>query len=219
MATRLLLADLVPQGAAAGLGAVQFESVGGVDAARRVQAGEPFDLVVLADDAIDKLIAGAHLQAPSKRALVRSPLAAAVRAGMPAPDIRSDDALRAALLAARSIGYSTGPSGNALLALFERWGLTETLHDRLVQAPPGVPVGSLVARGDVELGFQQLSELLHLPGLTLLAEMPPSAQIVTTFSGAVGRHSANADAAAAWLDWVRTPATHDTIRRHGMSPV
>ncbi|MCS7100142.1 MAG: substrate-binding domain-containing protein, partial [Burkholderiaceae bacterium] len=122
MATRHLLAELAQTYRAERGVPVRIESVGGVDAARRVAAGEPFDFAVLASDAIDRLIAAGHLVPASRTDVVRSPVAVAVRSGAARPDIGSEAALRATVLAARAIGYSTGPSGNGLLALFERWG-------------------------------------------------------------------------------------------------
>jgi len=151
MATRQVLAELAAAFKQRSGCVVAIESVGGVDAARRVQAGEACDVVVLASDAIDKLIAAGAVVADSKVDLVTSGVAVAVRARAPRPDIGSEDALRHAVLAARSIGYSTGPSGVQLMKLFERWGVTEEIARRTVQAPPGVPVGTLVARGEVEL--------------------------------------------------------------------
>ncbi len=182
MATRQVLADLADGYLRRSRVSVDFESVGGVDAARRVQAGEPFDLVVLAADAIDKLIATGRVVAGSRTDLMHSEVAIAVRAGAPRPAVDSEDALRRAVLSARALGYSTGPSGVALAKLFERWGITDTLRERLVQAPPGVPVGALLARGEVELGFQQFSELTHLEGIDVLGTMPPGCEIITTFS-------------------------------------
>ncbi|MEY2688414.1 MAG: hypothetical protein RL375_2612, partial [Pseudomonadota bacterium] len=123
MATRLVLAELIAAHEQQTPVRVAIESVGGVDAARRVMAGEVFDLVVLAADAIAKLGAAGRVQAGSQVDLVRSGVAVAVRAGAPQPDISSEDALRRAVLAARSLSYSTGPSGVALLALFDRWGV------------------------------------------------------------------------------------------------
>jgi len=218
MATRLLLADLADAWRQHGGSEVGFESVGGVDAARRIEAGEPFDLVVLAADAIDKLLASGRAVAGSRTDLVRSAVAVAVRAGAPRPDIGSEAALRQSLCAARSIGYSTGPSGVALLGLFERWGLAETLRERLVQAPPGVPVGALVARGEVELGFQQRSELMHLQGIELLGEMPAGTQILTIFSAALCASSAQPGAVRELLAFLRLPATAEIKRRHGFEP-
>jgi len=218
MATRALLADLAEAWAAQGGGPLAIESVGGVDAARRVAEGEAFDLVVLASDAIDKLIAGGHAVAGTRADLVHSGVAVAVRAGAPRPDIGSEAALRQAVLAAATIGHSTGPSGTALLRLFERWGLLETLRARIVQAPPGVPVGALVARGEVALGFQQLSELMHLPGIDLLGPMPAEVQINTTFSAALCSRASQPQAVRALLDWLRSPATAALKQRHGFEP-
>src|SRR5690606_37393516 len=104
---------------------------------------------------------------------------AAVRAGAPRPDIGTGDALRAAVLAAPSIGYSTGPSGVALQALFARWGIADEVKQRTVQAPPGVPVGTLIARGEVALGFQQRSELIHVEGIDILGPLPADIAIDT----------------------------------------
>jgi molybdate transport system substrate-binding protein len=218
MATRALLADLAVQARQRGGVEIAFESVGGVDAARRVASGEAFDVVVLAADAIDKLQAAGKLLAGSRTDLVHSGVAVAVRRGAPRPDIGSADALRQALLAARSIGYSTGPSGTALLQLFEQWGLAEALRARTVQAPPGVPVGALVARGEVELGFQQRSELMFLDGIDLLGPLPPEAQIVTTFSAAVCSTSAHPAAARELVSLLAAPDTAALKRRHGMEP-
>lgn len=215
MAIRLLLADLAGAYRRASGVEVRIESVGGVDAVRRVQAGEAFDLIVLAGDAIDRLAAGGHLLADSRRAIADSAVAIAVREGALLPELGSEQALRSALLAARSIGYSTGPSGTALLGLFERWGLMEMFAPRLVLAPPGVPVGSLVANGEAELGFQQLSELMHLPGIRL-SGMPPGLEIVTRFAGAIGVGSSQAEAVRGLLDVMCAADTADLKRRHGM---
>jgi molybdate transport system substrate-binding protein len=206
MATQPLLAALARAHEQAGGAAVRLESVGGVDAARRVQAGEAFDVAALAAQGL--------VQAP--RALADSQVAIAVREGAARPDVGSEDALRRSLLAARSIGYSTGPSGRALLRVFERWGLADTLKDRLVQARPGVPVGRLVAAGEAEIGFQQLSELQGLAGLALLGGMPPGLEIVTTFAGGVGARSAQPEAAQALLDFLASADAAAVKRAHGM---
>ena len=218
MATRQVLAELASAYEQRAGATVQIESVGGVDAARRVRAGEAFDVVVLAADAIDKLIAGGAAVAGSKVDLVHSPVAVAVRAGAPRPDISTEDALRRSVQAAATIGYSTGPSGTALLRLFERWGIVDEIGQRLVQAPAGVPVGTLVARGEVALGFQQLSELLHLEGIELCGTLPAAVQIVTTFSGAVCAASAQPDAVRRMLAFMAGPEAAAAKRRHGMEP-
>jgi molybdate transport system substrate-binding protein len=222
MATRQLLADLVPAFEQQSGCAVTMEAVGGVDAAKRVQSGEAFDVVVLASDAIDKLIVAGHLQAGSKVNLVRSGVAVAVRAGAPLPDISSEEAVKRAVLAAHSISCSTGPSGVALAKLFERWGITSEIQGRMLQAPPGVPVGALVARGEVALGFQQLSELLHVDGITVVGPLPPTIQITTTFSAGIHTSvvagSPQAERVRAMLDAMRSPQADAAKRRQGMDP-
>lgn len=218
MATRALLAEIAADYRQRQGIEVAFESVGGVDAARRVQAGEVFDLVVLASDAIDRLIASGHVVAGSKTDLVHSGVAIAVRSGAPHPDIGSEDAVRSAVLAAGSIGYSTGPSGVQLLQLFDRWGITPALQGRLIQAPAGVPVGALVARGEIELGFQQLSELIHLQGIDVLGPMPAAIAIDTVFSAGLCTTSAQPDAVRALLDDMTSPLAAEAKRRQGMAP-
>lgn len=218
MATRQVLAELIAlyrQGQAV---EVQLESVGGVDAARRVQAGEAFDLVMLAQDAIDKLSASGHVVEGSRVDIVHSGVAVAVPAGAPRPDIGSEEALKRAVLGAPSLSYSTGPSGVQLMKLFERWGIADHLRSRIVQAPPGVPVGSLVAQGQAALGFQQLAELIHVQGIELLGPLPPAVQITTVFSGGVAAASTQADAARALLAFFASPAADEAKRRQGMEP-
>lgn len=217
MATQKLLAELIAdyQRAQPGV-AVALESVGGVDAARRVAAGEPFDAVALGSDAIDKLIASGHVLPGSRTDIVRSGVAVAVRSGAARPDIGSEAAVKAAVLAAPTLSYSTGPSGVALARLFERWGIADAVAAKLVVPPPGIPVGALVARGDVALGFQQLSELMHLPGIDVLGPLPEAIQITTIFAGGVVAASPQPEAVRALLAFLASPATADVKRANGM---
>lgn len=217
MATRALLAELLGDWQAQGGQPVAMTSIGGVDAAKRVAGGEAVDVVVLASDAIDKLLAAGHLLAGSRVDLVHSAVAVAVPAGAAVPDIGSEAALKAAVLAAPTIGYSTGPSGTALLALFERWGITVQVAPKLVQARAGVPVGSLVAGGEVALGFQQRSELVGVAGIQLLGDLPPAVAINTIFSGAVATASAQPAAVRTLLAWLAAPGTAAAKQRHGMA--
>ena len=219
MATGRLLAELLEGFHQQSSIKVTLESVGGVDAAKRVQAGEAFDVVILASDAIDKLMAGGKLLPGSRVDLVRSGVAVAVRSGAAAPDISTEALLRAAVLAAGSISYSTGPSGVALARLFETWGIAAQIQGRVRQAPPGVPVGALVARGEVELGFQQFSELLHLPGIDVLGPLPAAIQIITTFSAAVCASSSQADAVRTMLSYMNSPEAAAAKRNQGMDPI
>lgn len=218
MATRDVLAELVARHTQTSGQAVALESAGGVDVARRVQAGESVDVVVLAAAAIDKLIGEGKLQADSRVDLARSDIGIAVRAGAMHPDIDSGEAVKAAVLAACTVGYSTGPSGNYLVQLFERWGIAAQVAPRIVLAPPGVPVASLVARGEVELGFQQLSELKHAPGIDVLGALPADIQSITVFCGAVSSASEQSAQAQALLHFLASSAAAAVKQAHGMEP-
>jgi len=218
MATKPLLADLVAlyQAQAPDVH-IEVESVGGVDAAKRVQAGEAFDGVVLASDAIDKLMASGHVLSGSRVDLVHSGVAVAVTAGEPTPDITSEDALRQAVLAAASVGLSTGPSGVQLRQLFERWGILAHIETKLVLAKPGVPVGALLARGEVALGFQQLSEMRGVAGISVLGPLPAAVQIITTFSGSVAVNCTQPESVRKLLAFWASPLLTPTKFQHGMS--
>jgi molybdate transport system substrate-binding protein len=197
---------------------VAIESVGGVSAMRRVEDGEPFDIVVLAADAIDRLDTAGRIVSNSRVDLVRSGVAVAVAAGAPLPRIGTAAEIREAILSARSIGYSTGPSGVHLTRLFEHWGIVEMIKPRIVQAPAGIPVGTLVARGEVELGFQQLSELMTLPGIEVIGPLPDEIQIITVFSAAICTASVQRETAAALLSFLTSPKADSMKLAYGMTP-
>ena len=215
MATRRLLGEMIAQFEKTSPHRVALESVGGLDAAKRVRAGEPLDVVVLAREVIDDLIGAARIVQGSRVDVAVSAIGVAVRSGTPHPDISSADGVRAAVLAARRIGYSTGPSGQYLAKLFASWDPDGRLKERITVAPVGVPVGSLVARGDIDLAFQQLSELGG-DGIDVVGQLPPDIQMMTTFSGGVARASAQPDAARALLAFMASPALTPIKRAHGM---
>jgi molybdate transport system substrate-binding protein len=194
---------------------VMAEAVGGVDAAKRINAGEVMDVVVLAATAIDKLIASGRVLA-GRVDLVKSGVAIAVRSGAPAPAIATAEDVKAAVLAAPSLSFSTGPSGDYLEKLFERWGILEQIRPRLVVPPPGVPVGALVADGRAALGFQQLSELMNLAGITLLGPLPDAIQHLTIFSGGICASSNSPDAARKLLQYLAAPQMAQLKLQHGM---
>ena len=218
MATRQLLADLIAQFQLTSQQQVTAESVGGVDAARRVRAGEAFDIVFLSANAIEDLIEAGRIVAGSRIDLVKSGVAVAVRSGSPRPDIGSENAVRRAVVEARSLSYSTGPSGVYLTKLFERWGIADDIKDRIVQAPPGIPVGTLVAEGKAELGFQQLSELMSIPGIDVLGPLPSAIQTVTTFSAGLATASTQPEAVRALLGFMASPAAAGLKVKNGMEP-
>ncbi|KAK47220.1 molybdenum ABC transporter substrate-binding protein [Caballeronia jiangsuensis] len=220
MATRQVLNDLASAFEAKSGERVAIESVGGVAALKRIEEGEAFDIVVLASDAIDRLAAAARIDATSRVRIARSGVAIAVAKGAPRPAIDDEAAVREAVLAARSIGYSTGPSGVYLTRLFERWGIAERIAARIVQAPPGVAVGALIARGEVELGFQQMSEMIGVEGIDVLGMLPPQIQTLTMFEAAICAN-ANANApqlARAFLAFLASPDADGAKVRHGMEP-
>ncbi|HKE83390.1 MAG TPA: substrate-binding domain-containing protein [Vicinamibacterales bacterium] len=216
MATRRLLAELTAQFEATSSHRVSLESIGGVDAAKRVSAGEAFDLVVLAKDAIENLTAASRIIAGSRIDVAVSPIALAVPAGTPHPDIGSAEGVKRAVLSARSVGYSTGPSGAYLAKLFKTWDTEDRLQNRITVAPAGVPVGSLVARGEIELGFQQLSELIGVDGIEVVGLLPQEIQAITTFSGGIAQTSTQPDAARALLSFMAGPEHIPIKRKYGM---
>ena len=192
---------------------VNIVMMGGVDAAARIRAGEPCDFICLARDVIAKLEGEGHVLRGSATDVATSGVAVAVRAGGALPDISNEAAVRAAIASAPSVGYSTGPSGVYLAKLFERWGI----KPNLVQAPPGVAVGTLLAKGEGTLGFQQMSELVHVEGITIVGPLPPAIQLETTFTAAACTTSGQPEATRAWLAFLASPSTAEAKRRHGMS--
>jgi molybdate transport system substrate-binding protein len=219
MATRAVLADLADTYTLRTGQRVAIESTGGVAALRRVEEGEAFDLVVLASNALDKLAHAGRIDGASRVSLARSGVAVAVKAGARHPPIKSEADVRNAVLAARSIGYSTGPSGAHLMRVFERWGIVHDMASRIVQAPPGVAVGTLIARGEVELGFQQTSELIGLEGIDVLGPLPADIQALTVFRGAICTSARAPQRARELLAFMNAPEADAVKLSHGMEPV
>jgi molybdate transport system substrate-binding protein len=217
MATRLILGELAQRYEAAKGMKVSIVSMGGVDAAKRVREGDATDLVVLASGPMAKLEAEGHLIAGSVKGFTRSGMAIAVRKGAPKPDIGDEAAVKAAVMAAGKVCYSTGPSGDHLLQLCAKWGIAGD-SDKLLKAPPGVPVGSLVAKGEADLGFQQLSELIHVQGIEVLGPLPPEIQNVTVFAAGVSAMSARPADTAALIAYLTSPETAGVKQAQGMEP-
>ncbi|MET0678666.1 MAG: substrate-binding domain-containing protein, partial [Bradyrhizobium sp.] len=186
--------------------------------AKRIRAGEAFDFAVLASDALRQLESDGSLVAESIVGIVESPMAMAVRAGKPLPDPLDEAAVRAAMAEAGSIGISTGPSGAHVVALARDWGLEEQVKARIVQARPGIPVAKLLADGEVEIGFQQLSEMLGADGIEV-ALLPESLQPKTVFAAGLCTAAAHMEAARAFISYLASAATAETKRRHGMTPL
>ena len=182
------------------------------DIKKRMAAGETYDLVIMAGPALDELVKQGKID------LAKSGVGVAVRAAAPKPDISSGDALKRALLAAKSIAYSSGPSGVYMEGLFRRLGIADEIKPKLKQTQPGNPVGEVIARGEAEIGFQQVSELLPIAGIDYIGPLPPDIQHITVFSGGIHTGAKQPDAAKALVKFITAPAAVPVIKKKGMEP-
>jgi molybdate transport system substrate-binding protein len=184
----------------------------------RLQRGEPADIVILASTALDQLMADGQVVPGSRVDLVRSTIGMAVRAGAPRPDITTVPALIQTLLNAKSIGYSASASGVYLSTeLFTRLGIAEQVLPKSRSAA-GQRVGVLIARGEVEIGFQQVSELLPEPGIDYVGEIPAEVQRVTLFSAGLASRALHPEPAKALIRHLASPDAYDVIRKTGLEP-
>jgi molybdate transport system substrate-binding protein len=185
----------------------------------RLERGEPVDVVILARPALDQLIQQRKVSPGSAVDLARSSIGMAVRAGATKPDIGSVDALKRTLLGAKSIAYSESASGVYLSSeMFQRLGIADQIKNKCKRIA-GEPVGAVVARGDAEIGFQQISELLPVPGIDYVGPLPPAVQKVTVFSAGVAVGSKNPDAARALIQFLASPAVARAITDTGLELV
>jgi molybdate transport system substrate-binding protein len=185
---------------------------------KRVQAGEAtVDMLILADYALEELIKGGKVAGGSRANLVRSGIGMAVSAGLPKPDISTVDGLKRALLGAKVICYSTGPSGVYMVKLFERLGIADQLKGKLKQVE-GVPVGVVIERGEADLGFQQISELLPVPGIQFVGPLPADVQHISTFAAGLLPGAKEPSAAKSLIDFIRAPAAAPAIKKAGLEP-
>jgi molybdate transport system substrate-binding protein len=216
LATEQAYHDLLPRFEQETGHQVTTSFTGTVDVKKRIAAGEAFDLLIMASTDIDAFIAAGVL-APGSRADLASS-GVALRSGAAKPDIGSVDALKAALLAARTVGYSTGPSGDYVLGLFERLGIADAIKPKLRLAATGTFVGSLIANGEAELGFQQMSELTHYAGIDLVGPLPAEIQKTTIFSRGISAKAKTPAAAHEFAGWLTAPAAAAVYRRRGLQP-
>jgi molybdate transport system substrate-binding protein len=191
---------------------------GTLNVQKKLAAGEPYDLILMAGPAIDEQIKLGKAVAGSRVDIAKSGTGLAVRKGAAKPDISSADALKKTLLTAKSIGYSTGPSGLYMLSVFEKLGIAEQVKGKLKQTPSGVFVGTLIASGDAEIGFQQISELVHFAGIDYVGPLPGELQRMTMFSTGIHSGAKQADAARALVKFLTAPAAAAVIRKHGLEP-
>lgn len=183
----------------------------------RLKGGETVDLVIMSAALLDELIKAGIVAAGNRFDIAKSGVGVAVRAGAPKPDISSGDAIKRAVLAAKAIAYSTGPSGVYLAGLFQHMGIADAIKNK-VKISQGVPAGSFVASGEAELAFQQISELLPVPGIELVGPLPADIQKITVFSAGLHIGAKAPDAARALVEFLTAPAAAPITRKKGMEP-
>jgi molybdate transport system substrate-binding protein len=189
-----------------------------VSVTKRVAEGEVADVIMLPAAQIDELIKRGKLSPATRVDVATSGVGVAIRAGAPKIDAGTPDGIRAALVAANKIAFSTGPSGVHIQRLIAKWGLTDQLKAKIVPPVPNVPIGEVVARGDADIGFQQVSELLPVKGIDYLGPLPPDIQETTVFSAAVHAAAGPVTEAQALLKYLTAPEAVAVIRKTGMEP-
>jgi molybdate transport system substrate-binding protein len=210
--------ELVPAFEKASGHKVTIDWVGTNDVVRRIGGGEVADVAIASSPAIDGLIKQGKLVPGSRVDVARSTIGVALRPGAPRPDLSSGETLKASLLAAKSIIISSGPSGVYLADLFERMGIADRIKDKTRRLPPGASPGDAVARGEGDIGFTQVSELLPVKGIEYLGPLPADIQHVTTFSAALPGTARQPDAAKAMLEFLTAPASVPVLRKTGLEP-
>jgi len=188
------------------------------DVQKRIVAGEAADLVILGNSGAEELIKQGKLAANSRANFAKAGIAVAVRAGAPKPDINSSEAVKKSVLGAKSVAYSAGASGIYLVSMFEKLGISEQVKSKLATVKPGEPVGEVVARGDAEIGFHQLSELIPVKGIQILGPLPADIQHITVFSGGIHSGTKEADGAKALVKFLTGPSAAPVITKHGLEP-
>jgi molybdate transport system substrate-binding protein len=185
----------------------------------RLDRGEPADVLIMVGYALDDLVKNGKATADSKVDLVKSPIAVAVKSGTPKPDISTPDALKRALLAVKTIAYSDSASGVYVSTeMFAKLGIADEMKDK-ARKIPATPVGEIVARGDAEIGFQQMSELKPVEGIDIVGPLPDELQKITIFSAGIASASKEPDAGNALIKFLASPAARAEIVKSGMEPI
>jgi molybdate transport system substrate-binding protein len=188
------------------------------DVQKRIAAGEAADVIILGDSGTEELIKQGKLAPGSRANFAKSGIGVAVRAGTPKPDISSANAVKRSVLAAKSVAYSAGASGTYLVSMFQKLGISDQVKAKTAAVKPGEPVGEVVARGDAEIGFHQMSELIRVKGIQILGPLPAEIQNITVYSGGIHSATKEADAAKALVKFLTAPAAAPIIKKHGLEP-
>jgi len=184
----------------------------------RLERGEPTDVLIMVGFALADLAKKGKVVPDSQVNLVKSPIGVAVKAGAPKPDISSADALKRALLDAKTVAYSDSASGVYISTeMFKKLGIEEDMKGKARQIP-ATPVGEIVARGEAEIGFQQISELLPVPGIDFVGPLPPEIQHTTVFAAGIAAGAREPQAARALINYLTGPAAAVIIHNSGMEP-
>ena len=185
----------------------------------RLERGEPADVLIMVGYALDDLVKQGKVMADGKIDLVKSPIGVAVKSGTPRPDISTADALKRALLAAKTIAYSDSASGVYVSTeMFAKLGIADAMKDK-ARKVPATPVGEIVARGDAEIGFQQISELKPVEGIDIVGPLPDDLQKITVFSAGIASVSKESEAGKALIKFLASPAARAEIVKSGMDPI
>jgi molybdate transport system substrate-binding protein len=217
-ATEQSYRELVPQFERLSGHKVTTIFTGTLDADKRLAAGETYDLLIMSSPSIDEHLKDGKLVAGSRVDLAKSGVAVGVKAGAKKPDISTVDALKKTILAAPSIGYSTGPSGVIIMRLFEKLGVLDQVKPKLKQTVSGEFVGSILAKGAVEIGFQQVSELSQFEGVDYVGPLPAEVQEYTTFSSGVIKGTKEEEPARALVRFLTSKDAAPVYRKRGMEP-
>jgi molybdate transport system substrate-binding protein len=188
------------------------------DIQKRIGGGEAADVVILGSSGAEELIRQGKLVPDTRANFAKSRIGVAVREGAPRPDISSANAVKTAVLAAKSVAYSAGASGTYLVTVFQKMGIADEVKAKAATVKPGEPVGEVIARGDAELGFQQVSELVPVKGIQYVGPLPAEIQNVTVFSGGVHSGAKETDAAAALVKFLTAPDAGPIIKKHNLEP-
>jgi molybdate transport system substrate-binding protein len=188
------------------------------DVLKRIAAGETYDIVIMIDTAIDELVSGGKVAPGSRVDIARTIVGIGIRAGLPKPDVGSAESLKSTLLATKSIAYTTGPSGDVLIAMLRKMGIADAVRPNLKQAVSGTLIGSMIASGEAEIGFQQANELDHFAGVDYLGPLPAAFQEKTARSGGIMVGTKVPDAARQLLNFLSGPAAAPVIRKNGLDP-